>query len=92
LRYKQVFLEARGFERSVFQSTDFDRSEVSEGEFVFSRFVSISGYVRQYWPKAFNPLIQAVEGILVVEGGANLPEGDVNNSLWIGDLDTLTPR
>lgn len=90
LTYKQALLEARGFERSVFQSSDFDRNEISEGELVFSRYITISGYVRQYWPKDFEPLIYSVETVLQVIGGDHLPS-DQNpaNALWIGDLDTV---
>lgn len=52
LRYKQEFLEARGFERSVIASAPFAKNEaMGKGENYWTRFISITGYVRQFWPK-----------------------------------------
>lgn len=90
LRYKQVLLEARGFERSVFSSSDFDRSDFSEAEFVYSRYISITGYVRQYWPKDINPKVTGVASQIKVTGSENLPEEtDVDSVTWIGELDSI---
>lgn len=90
LKYKQDLLEARGFERSVFSSSDFDRTEINEGENVFSRYVSITGNVRHYWPKSIDPTIQAVASIVQPIGSGNMPPDiDVDTQLWIGDQDTL---
>lgn len=99
LRYKKALLEARGFERSVFSSSDFVRNEGFEPEMVFSRFINISGYVRQYWPSAVNPKITGVEfgktdvdtagGVRVIDG-QNLPgDTDPDKSMWIGEDDIL---
>lgn len=93
LRYKQSLLEARGFERSVFSSSDFDRNEMFEAEMVFSRYLNVTGYVRQYWPKDINPKITSFDPLpLRVIGGEKLPEGDPNDAMWIGDQDTLKPK
>jgi len=52
LRYKQTFLEARGFERSVISSNPFAKNEAMGRENFWTRFISITGYVRQSWPKS----------------------------------------
>ena len=101
LRYKQVLLESRGFERSVVNSTDFDRNEFFEAEMVFSRYLTITGYVRQYWPKSIDPRVthfaSQAPGVLdpnaqgfKIIGAKKLPdEVDPNEASWIGDEDTL---
>lgn len=68
-RYKAALLEARGLERTVFSSSDFDRNEINEGENIFSRFISLTGFVRQSWPKAVNPRIGSVIGEVSGESG-----------------------
>jgi hypothetical protein len=104
LRYKEALLEARGFERSVLQSSDLNREEsVSESELIFSRYVTITGYVRQYWPKAIATVIDGVgvnfknsieaAGIRVIGGGSVKDAGlDPEEQLWVGDMDSLTQR
>jgi len=101
LRYKQALLESRGFERSVVNSTDFDRNEYFEAEMVFSRYLTITGYVRQYWPKAIDPRITHMasngpgvldpnaQGIKIIGAGKLPDEVDPNSASWIGDKDTL---
>jgi len=104
LRYKQALLESRGFERSVVNSTDFDRNEQFESELVFSRYMNITGYVRQYWPKAINPRITHfasngpgvldpnAQGFKII-GADKLPdEVDPKDASWIGENDSLDPK
>lgn len=92
LRYKQTLLEARGFERSVFNSSDFDKNEgLPTSENVFSRYVSITGYVRQYWPKDLKPKITSFDPYLLAEAMDEAsPEPDVDeldkDSLWTVDV------
>lgn len=50
-RYNQALLEARGFERSTISSTDFKRQGEDLPEFVYSRYVQVTGSVREAWPK-----------------------------------------
>jgi len=64
LKYKQDLLEARGFERSVLASTDFRRNMEFDMEFVYSRFISITGYVRQHWPKTTREMIDNINFFL----------------------------
>lgn len=60
LCYRQTLLEARGFERSTVSSTDFKREEDLLPEVLYSRFVTITGTVRQIWPKLIVPKIQSL--------------------------------
>jgi hypothetical protein len=59
-RYKQSLLEARGFERSTISSSQFLRNDNFGTENVYSRFINITGYVRQYWPKYISKKISNV--------------------------------
>lgn len=51
LRYKQDLLEHRGFERTSIASSQAKREDRTENEIGFARYMSITGYVRQSWPK-----------------------------------------
>lgn len=51
LRNRQALLEARGFERSSISSSEMSKNEAFDNEPVFSRYITVSGFVRQYWPK-----------------------------------------
>jgi hypothetical protein len=50
-RYAQSLLEARGYERSTINSTDFKVEGDTAPEFLYSRYIQITGSVRQSWPK-----------------------------------------
>lgn len=97
LRYKEVLLEGRGFERSTMQSSDFAREAQFDSELVFSRYLTVSGYVRQYWPKVLARPIDAVvmdpirvsgqdQDVRVADTGL-----DPDEQLWVGNLDTINP-
>lgn len=74
LRYKQNFLEYRGFESSSFSSSAFDRDASAEAENYFSRYVTLTGKVRQYWPKDFTARVQAVQTNLdVISNSTEIP-------------------
>lgn len=94
LRYKQVLLEARGFERSTISSTDFEMNPAFEGQPVYSRYINISGYVRQYWPKNVSIKTDAVIPAIKVSGqDADVQVGDgAEELLWIGNKDMLDPK
>lgn len=93
LRYRQALLEARGFERSSITSSDFQKNDTFEGELVFSRYITVSGVVRNYWPKAITSTIDSVTGELRINPADKLPVGqnDVGkeDALWIGENDIL---
>jgi hypothetical protein len=92
LRYKQLLLEGRGFERSTLASTDFVREQQFETEMVFNRYVNVSGYVRQYWPKVFATKIGVLQPqIQVGEDRTSVQDAGVESStqLWKGISDPL---
>ena len=60
LRYKQALFETRGLERTSLSSAEFRRDDDLMPEMVYSRYISLSGYVRQYWPKLTTPKITDV--------------------------------
>lgn len=97
MRYKEALLEARGFERSTHSSSDFQRDSQFETEMVFSRYIELTGYVRQYWPKAIASPIDAVvmDPIRVSGENASVKVADAgvdpDEALWVGDLDTINP-
>ena len=97
LRYKQVLLEARGFERSTIASSQVARDQSYETENVFVRYITVSGYVRQFWPKTVAPVIDGVElDALSVSGqDADVSIAKVDDpveQLWVGNLDTIRTR
>jgi hypothetical protein len=67
LKYKQDLLEARGFERSTLASTDFSRNSQFDAEIVFSRWINVTGYVRQSWDKGAYDAISSVDTKTIVE-------------------------
>jgi hypothetical protein len=71
-RYKQEFLEKRGFDRQVTSSGPMYVHQLpqSQNEMTFGRDVTLTGYCRQYWPKMISPKIQGVKinGIEIVSG------------------------
>lgn len=91
LSYKQSLFEARGFERHAFTSSDFDRNEqIESAELVFSRYISMTGYVRQYWPKDRKTKITSFQPQPIrILGNTTSGGVDPNDQLWIGENDTL---
>lgn len=93
LRYRQKY-EARGFERSSFSSSDFMKNDQFDAELVFSRYVTINGMVRNYWPKDIVGTINSVSlDALRINPADKLPVGpnDVNKdkALWVGQNDDI---
>lgn len=87
LKYKQDLLEARGFERSVLQSTDFRRNQEFDAEVVFSRYINITGFVRQYWSKDMKQTIAVTSSSFEVAAAENLIVGAVGSD---SDADAVT--
>jgi hypothetical protein len=60
LRYRKTLLEGRGFEVSQVNSGPFIKNDMFGQENVWSRMVSITGYVRQYWAQDVSDRIGTV--------------------------------
>lgn len=95
LRYKETLLEARGFERSTISTGPLYNYSETDKEMVFVRDITLSGYVRQYWPKMISPKIQGIKihGIEILGGSLSPPSmlSMVNQQGWglKGDFDAL---
>jgi hypothetical protein len=87
LRYKQALLEARGFERSVISSSDMNFNPNFENEVVYSRFINVSGFVRQYWPKLIKERVLGIDTQIQAIKGGKISGVDVNSQIWTGDED-----
>ncbi len=63
LAYKETLLEARNFERSSISSSDagINPNLSGETERVLSRYITLSGYVRQMWPKSIKQKITSTQ-------------------------------
>lgn len=94
LAYKQTLLEARNFERSVISSSEFsDNPFLGDGQKVYSRFITLSGYVRQMWPGNIAQKIVATQTQPVIDGGgtmyppSNTQQQQIQDASFIGDGD-----
>jgi hypothetical protein len=93
LAYKQTLLEARNFERSIISSSEFsDNPFLGSGEqLVYSRFITLSGYVRQMWPGSIANKITGVQSQPIIEGGGVMypaaTDEEIKDAPWIGDED-----
>ena len=66
LHYREDLLEARGLEVSSISSGPMVKDTRFEAENVFSRFISLVGEVRNYWPKRRNEKLLWVEGKVII--------------------------
>lgn len=89
LRYRERLLEGRGFDVSSIQSSDFSKNPLFDNELVFSRYIQLTGAVRNYWPKDIGPVIDGVYVQPVIEGGGIMAAGNEDLAPWIGDMDSI---
>jgi hypothetical protein len=73
LHYRQDLLEARGIERASISSGPVVLDQRFGKENVFSRFISLSGFVKNVWPKRRLEKIQWVENTLDVSRSNEKP-------------------
>ncbi len=94
LRYKETLLEGRGFERSTMAWAGVSRNEQTEVELVFSRYCTMTGYVRQIWMKPSSDALALSGGqILIGENNSDTivtPDGlpITGNEPWLAIVDT----
>lgn len=95
LRYRQRLLESRGFESSTVNAADLVKNEGLEVENTYSRYLTINGRVRNYWPKDVMQKFVGFSTQFQVSGAGkvpvtDIPEGETTAVLnWIGDEDSL---
>lgn len=69
-RYKEKLLEARGLERTKFSSLPMQQNQFfAPEERIFSRYITITGFVRHYWPKEVTGDIAKIETSIEVDSG-----------------------
>jgi hypothetical protein len=74
LRWKQDYLEGRGFERTTVSAAGvFPAEGPNDAEIIFARDTTITGYVRQYWPKQVVPKIDGIILDLTIESPSPTP-------------------
>jgi hypothetical protein len=61
LRYKEELIEARGLERTTLSSGEIYLNTSFTTNIVFSRPITVVGYVRNYWPKAIKQPILGIQ-------------------------------
>lgn len=92
-RYREKYLEGRGFQASSMSVGQLDADNNFEAEIGYSRYIQLTGIVHQVWNKDIKSSLLAVTSRVRVVGGARVPvDVDVqslDDLLWIGDLDGL---
>lgn len=93
MKYRQKYLEARGFQASSISVGQLDVDPNFDAEIGYSRFIQLSGIVHQVWAKDISASVLAVTNRVRVTGGARVPVDvdtqSLDDLLWIGDLDGL---
>lgn len=88
LRYKQALLEGRGYERTSLSSSDLRRDEETLPENVYSRYIQVSGFVRQAWPKITKPKVTTTIVQPIPDSLSNVvPQETLEQA---GDMDMLS--
>ena len=92
-RYREKYLEGRGFQASSMSVGQLDTDNNFEAEIGYSRYIQLTGIVHQVWNKDIKASVLSVASRIRVIGGARVPV-DINTQslddlLWIGELDGL---
>jgi hypothetical protein len=93
MRYRERYLEARGFQASSISAGQLDIDSQFDSEMGYSRYLQLTGIIHQVWNKDIQSSILAVTNRIRVIGGARVPVDvdtqSLDDLLWIGDLDGL---
>jgi len=74
LRYKQAYLEGRGFDRTTISlGPVFLNQTIGTQERVFCRSITLNGYVYKTWPKFFDTTFQGVNAFVKIDNIQNVP-------------------
>jgi hypothetical protein len=75
-RYKEAYLESRGFELSTFSCSEIDLNpSFRNSDKVFSCFVTLNGEVEAKWIKYVAPKLQSTQVSIRIADGPKTPEG-----------------
>jgi hypothetical protein len=95
LRYKQDYLEHRGFERTTVTSAPFQSDNAWGKENCYVRYIDITGFVRHYWPKYQSDRILSATidplniGAVGVDNDVFESEQSAIDPAWFAQLPTL---
>jgi hypothetical protein len=84
LRYKEAYLEARGFELSTFSWAPIVQNPEFTAEMVFSRSCTLTGQVEKSWIKYIAPKLQDVRGGVVISDAPATPSAYIEETLGEG--------
>lgn len=73
LRYKEAYLEGRGFDLSTFNSAPMMQDETFKPEQIFQRIITLTGTTETSWVKFIAPKFQAASGGIVIMDGPKTP-------------------
>lgn len=99
LRGKEDLLEARGFGEMTMGAGQPARNEAFVPEIVFTRYINLTGRIRDYWPKRVIEAARAIQATAIVTQPGNATEDAVptepmelapDSPLW--DTDPLFGR
>lgn len=76
LRYKEAFLEGRGFELSGLTSSALERNSQFEAENVFSKYITISGQTCGSWIKFIAPRFESIKTMIEIGDAPNAVDLD----------------
>lgn len=78
-RYKEAFLEGRGFELSTLSFSGLEKNNSFPSENIFSRYIELDGQVQANWIKYIAPKLQTVKGEVLIEDGPKAPDYAIYN-------------
>jgi hypothetical protein len=85
MRYKEAFLDGRGFELSTFSSDSMQRNEQFPADMVFSRYVTLTGQCMFDFVKYVAPKLQNIDSDLIIGDAPASPPNllpQVNKQGW----------
>lgn len=96
MRYKESYLESRGFELSTINSTGADENPHFSQEKIYSCVINLSGQIEMNWVKYIAPRLQQVTAKISIIDGPKTPPAyasETNNQGWnmVGDLAKTKP-
>lgn len=92
-RYKESLLEGRGYERTSITSTGINgvKGGGQSTQLMFQRGISVSGYIRSFWPKEIGQPVAGIVPSYKVDGGLEVGADEMDalgSRLWTSVADT----
>lgn len=81
-RYKEAFLESRGFELSTVSFSPLERNQNFKAENVYSRYLEVEGQVEASWIKYVAPRLEETRGAILIADGPKAPPNTYNDQGW----------